>query len=241
MILSTSHAQTAKATSTEELHQQADIWREEGKSLQAIDLYNQAIVRYQEEHNYSKILGAMTGRLLSWKHLFYKTEDAVYAIFVQKEAEAMQAIATDHHLLDKMHLIHYLKGTSALLLKDYALAESEFSQAVHLFPQEDAEKGDWIAHWGEAIYLNGNKDEGKKVILKGVLQIQKNAAQIDTFQYNVWVSGAYLKLAKLLQTDQPQDSQFFLEQAKKIIDGDPRLVIRKQQLEAYLKTFKHSY
>jgi chaperonin cofactor prefoldin len=52
---------------------------------------------------------------------------------------------------------------------------------------------------------------------------------------HVWVSGAYLRLAKLLKTDNPQESQAYLNQAKTIIDSDSRLVIRKQQLEAFLK------
>ncbi|MDP1879314.1 MAG: hypothetical protein Q8K60_00065 [Parachlamydiaceae bacterium] len=60
-------------TNDTELQKQADVLREEGKSLKAIDIYNQAIVRYQEDKDYANMMGALTGRLLSWKHLFYKT------------------------------------------------------------------------------------------------------------------------------------------------------------------------
>jgi tetratricopeptide (TPR) repeat protein len=222
------------ATATE-LQKQADVLREEGQSLKAIDVYNQAIVRYQEDKDYANMIGALTGRLLSWKHLFYKTEDKIYAIFVKKEAEAMLEIAKEHQLLDRIYLIHFLNGTSAILLKDYPVAEKEFGQAVELYPNDNAEKGDWIAHLGEAIYRNGRKEEGKKLILQGVQIIEEKSSQIDSFIFNVWVSGAYLRLAKLLKPDNLEESQIFLSKAKKIIDSDDRLVIRKQQLESFIK------
>lgn len=225
--LATTAISPAYAISVAELQKQADGLREEGQSLKAIDVYNQAIVRYQEDQDYPNMMGALTGRLLSWKHLFYKTEDKIYAIFVKKEAEAMLEIAKEHDLLNKLYLIHFLNGTSAILLKNYPTAEEEFGQAVELYPSDNAEKGDWLAHLGEAIYRNGRKEEGKKMVLQGVQKIEENSSQIDSFLFNVWVSGAYLRLAKLLKSDNREESQYFLGKAKKIIDSDDRLVIRK--------------
>jgi tetratricopeptide (TPR) repeat protein len=225
----------AYATTATELQKQADVLREEGQSLKAIDVYNQAIVRYQEDKDYGSMMGALTGRLLSWKHLFYKTENKIYAIFVKKEAEAMLEIAKEHRLSDRLYLIYFLNGTSAILFKDYPVAEKEFNQAVELYPNSNAEKGDWMAHLGEAVYRNGRKEEGKKLILQGVQIIEEKSPQTDSFLFNVWVSGAYLRLAKLLKPDNIEESQFFLIKAKKIIDSDDRLVIRKQQLESFIR------
>lgn len=235
MISATCIPTPASSSTATELQKEADILREEGKSLKAIDVYNQAIVRYQEDRDYSNMMGALTGRLLSWKHLFYKTEDKIYAIFVKKEAEEMLEIAKEHNLLNRLHLIHFLNGTSAILLKNYSSAEIEFKKAVELYPSENAEKGDWIAHLGDAMYRNGKKEEGKNMILQGISLIKERSSQIDSFLFNVWVSGAYLRLAKLLKTDNPEESQLFLNQAKEIIDSDNRLVIRKQQLDAFMK------
>lgn len=234
-VLSMAIFSTVQAVQPAELQKQADILREENQSLKAIDLYNQAIVQYQGIQDYNSILAALTGRLLSWKHLFYKTQDPVYAIFVKKDAEAMLEIAKTQSLLDRLYLIHFLNATSAMLFHDYALAEKEYNQALELYPDDNAEKGDWTAHLGEAIYRNGKKDAGHRMILQGIERIQRHASEIDSFLYNVWVSGAYLRLAKLLKNDNPQESQVYLEKAKKIIEPDPRLVIRKQQLEEFLK------
>lgn len=234
VVMSPMIATSTHAASGIELQKEADKVREEGSSLLAIDLYNQAIVHYQESKDYSSMMGALTGRLLSWKHLFYKTEDKIYAIFVKKQAEEMLEIAKTYNLLDRLYLIHFLNGASAILLKDYNSAEKEFDLAIQLYPLENAEKGDWIAHLGDAMYRNGKKEEGQKILLNGVEIIKERSSHIDSFLLNVWVSGAYLRLAKLLKTDNPDESQMFFKEAKEIIDSDNRLVIRKQQLEAFM-------
>lgn len=241
LALATTCMSTVSATNVAELKKEADILREEGKSLQAIDVYNHVIVRYQEGGDYADMMQALTGRLLAWKHLFYKTEDKIYAIFVKKEVEEMLEIAKEHHLIDQFYLIHFLNGSSAILLNDYPLAEIEFKKAIELYPLENAEKGDWIAHLGDAMYRNGKKEEGKRTLLQGVFLIKERSSGLDPFLFNVWVSGAYLRLAKLLKTDNLEESQFFLNQAKAIIDSDARLVIRKQQLGAHLQNLEGHY
>lgn len=147
----------------------------------------------------------------------------------------MLEIANEHKLLDRIYLIHFLSATSAMLVKDYTTAEKEFSKAIELYPYNNAEKGDWMAQHGEAIYRTERKEEGKKMILQGIEVIQTNSSKIDPFLFNVWVSGAYLRLAKLLKPDNAEESRSFLVQAKQIIDSDERLVIRRQQLEAFIK------
>ncbi len=47
-----------------------------------------------------------------------------------------------------------------MLMKDYSAAENEYKQAVEGFPKDNAEKGDWMVHLGDAMYMNGKKDEG---------------------------------------------------------------------------------
>jgi len=237
MALATTAALPLSANPVE-LTKRADDLREKGESLKAIDIYNQAIVGFQQNNDYANMIGALTGRLLSWKHLFYKTEDKIYAIFVRKEAETIYEITKLHNLSDRRHLVLFLNGTSAILLNDYPVAEREFEEAVKIYPIDSTEKGDWMAHLGDAMYRNGKKAEGKKMILEGVKKIQEKSSQVDSFLTNVWISGAYLRLAKLLKTDNPTESNSYLSQAKKIIDSDDRLVVRKQQLEAFTKDSK---
>jgi tetratricopeptide (TPR) repeat protein len=226
------------AESAETLQKQADVLREEGKTLDALNLYNQALVNYVQKHDYHGILSVLSGRLISWQHLFNHEEDKVYAILARKEAESMLAIAQEHDIHDRDYLIHFLFGKSCLFLKDFNCAEMEFKKAIELFPLDNAEKGDWLAHLGEAIYRNGRKEEGERIILEGVQQIQAHTNDYDSFRINVWISGAYLRLAKILINDNKiEQAKIYLQKGEGIVLNDSRLVIRKQQLEILKKKF----
>lgn len=220
------------AASAEMLQRQADVLREEGKTLEALNVYNQALVDYQQKHDYNGILSVLSGRLISWQHLFNKEEDRIYAILARKEAESMLAIAQEHGIHDRDYLIHFLFGKSCIFLKDFNSAEMEFKKAIELYPHDNAEKGDRLAHLGEAIYRNGRKEEGERVILSGVQQIQAHQHEEDSFKINVWISGAYLRLAKILINDHKiEQAKIYLQLGEEIVLKDDRLVIRKQQLE----------
>ncbi len=180
---------------------QADVLRA-GETLEALNLYNQALVSYQKEHNYKGILGVLTGRLISWQHLFNQEEDKVYAILARNEAETILRIAKEYNIHDRDYLIHFLFGKSCIFLKDFKCAQDEFAKAIELYPSDNGEKGDWMAHLGEAIYRSGDKEKGKAVILQGVEQMKNHADENDSFTMNVWLSGAYLRLAKILINDE---------------------------------------
>ena len=53
--------------------------------------------------------------------------------------------------------------------------------------------------------------------------VDLESADHDSYEKNVWVSGAYMRLAELL------NSKEYLAKAKEIIDGDKRLTIRLKQ------------
>lgn len=213
------------------LQKQADDLREEGKTAEALDLYNRALIGFQKKHDYRSILSVLCGRLISWQHLFNLEEDKVYAILARKEAEAMLSIAEEYQIHDKDYLIHFLFGKTWIFLKDFPAARIEYTKAIEQYPLDNAEKGDWMAHLGEATYRSGFKEEGKAIILKGVQQIEAHAEEVDSFQINVWISGAYLRLAKILINDGMEEAKIYLQKGEEVVNSDPRLVIRKQQLD----------
>lgn len=232
----TSFTMICTANTPELLRDRADIVREEGKTLEALDLYNQALVGFQQKHDYCGVLDALIGRLISWQHLYNHENDPLFAVLARKEAEAMLAIAQEYSIHDRDRLIHFFLGKSSVFLHDYPAAESEFALAVALYPQENAEKGDWLAHLGEAIYQNGRKEEGEKIMPEGIQQIQAHQEGVDSFRINVWTSGAYLRLAKLFIDDgKPEQAELYLFRGEEIILKDPRLIIRKQQLDILKK------
>ena len=224
------------ATLPKQLEMEATKLREDGKTLEALNLYNQALVGYQKEHQYENILNVLHGRLISWQHLFNHEKSQIYAIFARKEAESMLSIAKEYKILNQDHFIHFQFGKTSIFLNDFNDAELEYKKAVELHPHDNAEKGDWLVHLGEAMYRNGKKGEGVLSILKGINQLQNHKTDLDSFTFNVWVSGAYLRLSSVLISDERKDeAKFYLQQGENIILNDERLVIRKQQLEILWK------
>jgi hypothetical protein len=54
---------TCMATPAEVLREQADVLREEGKTLEALNLYNQALVGFQQQHDYNGIFGVLKKKI----------------------------------------------------------------------------------------------------------------------------------------------------------------------------------
>ena len=120
-----------------------------------------------------------------------------------------------------------------------ARAIENYQQALDNYPQEEAEKGDFQYHLGEAQYKSGDKINGKQNLIDGIKLIEKYQDGTDSFLIHVWTSGGYMRKAECLYSDFPNESQQAFIKAKDIINSDDRLVIRKRQLieiEEKLKT-----
>ena len=228
------------AVAPSDLQTQADTLREAGQTVQALNLYNQALVGFQAANDTQGILGVLQGRIISWQHLHNQNQALLYARLAQSETDALAHLARDYNIQDRNHVISFFKGKCCMMLKDYPGAVTAFTEALRLYPQDGAAKGDWLAHLGEATYLSGNPQAGISQILHGIEHIKLHASEVDPFQFNVWISGAYLRLAKLLATDAPPQSAHFLNQAEILITSDPRLAVRQKQLQQLRKSLEKS-
>ncbi len=103
-------------------------------------------------------------------------------------------------------------------------------------PHDNAEKGDWLAHLGKPFIKMAEKKKVKELYLKVFNKFKLIKNNEDSFKINVWISGAYLRLAKILINDQKiKQAEIYLFKGEEIVLQDPRLVIRKQQLEILKK------
>jgi tetratricopeptide (TPR) repeat protein len=231
---------TNKTLSAEELHQRGWRLREKDQHLEALGYLDRAVVGYQKEGNYRGLIDALKDRCLTWKHLFLLDGDLVYAILSKKDAEAMLVIAQEKGLKDKFHTSYFRLGETATLFTDYPSAVEYFSKALKTYQGPLSEEGDYRCHLGEALYLNGQKEKGKTAILQGIREIEQGASETDSFLINVWRSGALMRLAEVLSKDESEQARTYFNEAKKIIDSDERLVIRKRQLEKLAQTINSS-
>lgn len=213
---------------TKELHQQAEDLREQDKLLEALKLYEEVIYKYQQENNYSGIVETLGGRCLTYKHLFLLKNDFVFLNLAYYSAKSSLKIAKHYKIIDKIYRCYFRLGEMEMLKKNYLKAQNYYQKALSKYPKEESEKGDFQYHLGEAQYLNGDMETGLKNILSGLDLIRNYSFQSDPFLIHVWESGCLMKLFTFTKDKK------YLNEAQKIIDSDPRLIIRRRQITKLL-------
>lgn len=212
-----------------QLHQKAKKLREQDKLEEALKLYEEVIVGYQNEKKYSSLVEALGGRCLTYKHLFLLTEDYCFKNLAYHSALSSLEIAKNFNLKDKIYRSYFRLGEMEILQKNYKKAIEYYKKSLDLYPQEESEKGDFQYHLGEAQCLKGDTKNGLANLSSGLTKIRQYRDSTDSFLINVWESGCLMKLFLFTK------DKNYLEDAQKIIDSDPRLIIRKRQISELRK------
>jgi tetratricopeptide (TPR) repeat protein len=216
---------------TKQLHKKAEKLRESDKLLEALKLYEEVIIKYQKEKNYFSLTEALGGRCLTYKHLFLLSNDYVFFNLALHSALSSLEIAQNYKITGKIHRCYFRLGEMEMLREKYLAAEKYYLKAFENYPKIEAVKGDFQYHLGEAQYRAGKIQIGLKNLLDGKKFIKKFQSTTDSFVYNVWLSGCNMRLAELTKDKK------YLKEAQKIIDSDPRLIIRRRQIAKLSKDF----
>lgn len=218
------------------LRQKAEQARENDKLEKSLTLTNQAIIIAQKQKKYEVIVDALKAKVLTWKHLYLLNNDKTFSLLAQKSAEAALEITKTHKLDSKLHSTYFRLGEVAMLDKNFSQAIHYYQKALNVYQGPLSEKGDYRYHLGEALYKSGKKQKGLSTIKQGIKEIKDGKDEINDFLFNVWLSGAHMRLTELLQADNPENAKKHARKAQEIIKKDNRLIIRKRQLKQLLKT-----
>jgi tetratricopeptide (TPR) repeat protein len=204
--------------------------REAEQYLESLISSDKAIVALQEEGNTGKIAETYSARSITFIHLHNKTKDKMYLVLARSAA----SVAVDIARLDgdKSELAIPLLGLGRIhtKLEEHQKATKYYQEALeNMSGLPPAVVADTKIHLAASQYKTG--DESAIDRLKQALS-ELESADHDSYEKNVWVSGAYMKLAELL------NSKDYLTKAKEIIDSDPRLAIRLKQWTVLSETLK---
>lgn len=228
---------TAKA-----LHSLAEWSREAGHFVEALIHTDEALVEYQKEKNVAGMADILSSRSITLRHLYEQTADTSFLILAKHET--MAAIEFGKASEDKTAASMPLFRHAQILeeLKEYKAAHSVYEEAVVAFKNNPPENND-----RPAVLLDLQirtalcaVRAGESARLDEALELIEKLNETDEYQYNkdVWVSGGYMNVAQILKDTDAARAREYLEKAKKVIDGNEKLTLRKAQWEKLAASFE---
>lgn len=223
------------------LHQLAETAKENGSFIEALYYTDQASIAYQLDKDLVGLAEVQSSRQSTFEHLFRTTGDVVYLVLEKHAAQSAVEIAEMSGVNEGLAIPYHNLGKYFFVIKDYKKASEWFSKAVEnleKYPQKrhgrPAVIADIKGHLYVSQYFAGDKTALKKVL--EVLEDLKKADE-DSYNKNVWISGAHLRIAEMLIKDDPKLAKNHLAEAEKVIGSDKRLALREGQLKKLKKQF----
>lgn len=224
------------------LHAKAATLREEGKYLASLDMNDQALFAYDTEGDsagFAEGIGCRTITLKDYANLHQSRRllllakfELMGAVAIAKESGDPTALALPQYQLAQLQEDLGELSDAVKTYKDALFSMQHYPPLSHNRPSVIA---DMRVHMSACEYKAGDKSALTR--LKLALADLEEAEEPDDFAKLVWVSGGYLRLAKILREDNLEEAKGYLQRAKEIIDSDPRLIVRKEQWQQLAATF----
>ena len=219
-----------------QIHLKAEEEREKEEFLKALQFLDEATFLYQEEGDYSGMAEVQSSRFLTLRHLYEETGDKNYLVLAGYAARAGVDIARKSAKPEALAIPLYNYAKSKQDLGDYQEAVEIYKEALANMvknpPKEHNRSSvvdDMTVHMSVCEYLAGDKSALPRAE-KALIELQ-NDEESNKYNQDVWVSGGYMDIAKMLIDDDPKRAREYLEEARKIIDSNPDLIIRRKQWE----------
>lgn len=244
-----------------EIHGRAAQHRERGESIEALKLGDEASAAYQKDGDRLGYAESLADRAIVLGHMAEKSEDPFFATanLINARNTAKTAVEIAQYSGDATSLaIPYIRfgraqenlGELSEAIESYRAAVENITKNPPPTHKRAAVIADFKNHLTTAEYKAGDKSALQKAekALKEFDQVepltdeqlnnqngQLNFNQEPAYNFHVWLSGAHMRMAEILLTDNPTKAQEYLSEAKKIIDANPDLTIRLGQWEKLAK------
>ncbi len=221
-----------------DIHKESLLKREAGNYEESLKLNASALIKYQSENDSVGFSEALADQTITLRHLYRTTKSKDYLILAKHMLEAAVEIGETTEKEEALALPLFNLGKVYVELEDFQKAMTAYKRAVQIqlkSPfQRPAVVADFIIHLSVAEYKSGDKT-AKERLMAALTQLE--TAEEDEYTKLVWISGAYMYLADMLQKDNPESAKEYLQKAKEIIASDRRLVLRQEQWEELAAKF----
>lgn len=214
-----------------------------GDFLKSLVLTDQALIAFQKENDLLGLAETEASRAIVFKLLYRQTNDRNFLLLADEAATAGVNIAKESNNRQALAIPLFELAKIKDELGNFSESISFYQEAVEnmlKFPPQEHNRPSVLAdmkiHLATTEYKTGDKQALAR-ILSALSDLEKEP-DISKYNQDVWVSGAYMRLAEILKIDDPEKSKQYLQQAKAVIDHNPDLKIRLFQWEKLVQTFK---
>lgn len=225
-----------------DLHQQALQAQEAGNSLEALKLYDEAMIAYSQDKDVLGFAEVVAARSIALRHLAQKNDDQKFVVVAKGEMEASVEIVRQSGTKEALAIPIYNLGKVYEELKEYDKAVKAYQDAIDHQSRHPADRhnrpavlADMKVHLHYAEYKNGDKSARDRML--AAMSELETAEGASDYERKVWLSGGHMSLAEMLREDDPEVAKEHLSKAKEIIDSDEALKIRRQQWEKLAAQF----
>ena len=218
------------------LHALAEDARESGRFLEALEYTDKASLAYQKDNDLFGLAEVQSSRQSTFKHLYRSTGDKIFLILEKHAAKAAVDIAEKSGIKEALGIPYHNLGKYYFEAGQYKEAADAFRRAVEnltQYPNTRHSRQSVIAdikgHQYAAEYHAGDKTALDRAL--NALTELENSGELNSYNKNAWLSGAHLRITEMIAADSPELAKKHLEEARRIIETDDRLILRKSQLE----------
>ncbi len=214
--------------------------REQGNFVEALKFSDEALVGYAEANDWFGFCDILSSRVLTLRHLFEKTGKREYLVVAKHTAMAAVEIAENSGDPSIAMMPYSKMGRVQHDLGELRDSAASYEKAVNLMIQNPPKEhnrpsvlADLKIHMEVVKYKTGDKDALSR--LETALT-ELEAADEEKYNKDTWMSGAHMRMAEILKSDNPQKAKEHLSKAKQIIDANPELKLRSEQWEKLAKS-----
>ncbi len=224
------------------LHAKSLEFRERKKFLESLQLDYEALREYANDKDSLSFAELLTMHAKTLIHEYNYTGFRPYLLLAKHVAMAAVDVSEESNNVSETVLPYFTLGEVSSEAGDLDLAVDSYRKAVDRLQSNPPERHDrksvlanFKIHLTTSEYENGDKSALGRA--EKAIEDLENSDDASEFELHVWLSGAHMRMAKMLKEDDPRKAKTHLMKAKEIIDSDSALEIRKDQWEKLAKDF----
>lgn len=225
------------------LHAQALEAREKKQdTIGSLSLNDQALLAYDEENDTLGFAEAIANRSITLRNYAQQHDSKRILTLAKYEMIGSVAIAKESGNSQALALPLYNLAEIYEDLGELSEAVTTYKEAVGIMENSPPEMhnrpsvlADMRIHLATCEYKAGDKSALERA--EAGLRDLKASNEPDKYAKDVWISGGYMRIAFVLKRDNPEKAKEALVKARAIIETNPELKLRKEQLEKLEASF----